>query len=104
MTAGIVFHLAVLYGLAIVECRGLQVGASRGVDFYLQRNAKLTAITEHGVVYGRQAGGPDILIEARGEGAVLGETIGEIDPGSVADGPVPAADAFARLEQCAGVA
>jgi hypothetical protein len=52
----------------------------------------------------RQTSGTKILVETFAKHAVLGETIGELDLGAVANGPVPAADALPGLEQGAGVA
>ena len=49
-------------------------------------------------------GRTDVLVEALGESAVLGEASGELDLGAVADRPVPAANALPGFEQSAGVA
>ncbi len=48
--------------------------------------------------------GTDILVKTFAKHAILGEAIGELDFGTVANGPVPAADALPGLEQGAGVA
>src|SRR5262249_44925195 len=82
--------------------------AAAGVDLDLERDAKLAAIAEYGLVMARDAGRAGVPIEVGIEltdlARYLARAVGHLDRVAAPDGPVAAADAVAGFEDCAGIA